>query len=121
MASKNLSLLRSVIDEVNDELESELPKYNHLFAYAKNNPIQLSDATGLQPGAMAFGGAGSFGMSRSADSQACMSRHCERAQTKCIAKYSEVLPTRDFGASFRVCYNRCMVDAGCTPGSAGGW
>ena len=51
-----------------------------------------------------------------------MKNRCEKVKDQCIAKCTdETLPTRDYGASFRVCYNRCMLDNGCQPSSAGGW
>ncbi len=48
-------------------------------------------------------------------------RRCQKVKEMCITRCTGVLPTNNFGAAFRVCYNRCMVDQGCQPGSAGGW
>lgn len=51
-----------------------------------------------------------------------MKNRCEKVNDQCIAKCTdETLPTRDYGASFMVCYNHCMLDNGCQPSSAGGW
>jgi len=50
------------------------------------------------------------------------SARCQKVREKCIDYCtSKTLPTRDYGAAFRKCLNRCMVDNGCKAPSAGGW
>ena len=51
MAKKNLSsLIASINKDVESQLDSLSPKYNHSYLYGEGNPVSLSDPAGLNPG-----------------------------------------------------------------------
>ena len=87
---------------------------NHLYSYAEGNPISKVDPYGLLT---------SSSQGEKNDANVCMAgkSRCDKVRDSCILKCSAVLPTKDYGASFRVCLNKCMVDAGCNAPTGGGW
>jgi len=49
-------------------------------------------------------------------------KRCEQARSECSDFWADkTFPTSDYGASFRVCLNKCLIDKGCPAATAGGW